>query len=322
MYKILVTLPMRQHHKAEFEKAAVNCAVTYSAANVLTSELVKDADIIIGNIKPSLLAENKNLKWVQLSSAGSDVYAADGILDRSTILTNATGAYGSVISEHMLAVLLTLMKKIHLYQSNQAAHIWRSEGNAATVAGSKALIVGAGNIGGEFAKKLYALGCSVTGIRRHKVSSPEYIDGGMYLMEDMPSLLPSMDIVAASLPNTKDTYKVFDKDAFAQMKVGSYFINVGRGSAVDSDALAEALNSGHLRGAALDVTDPEPLPEDHPLWDAKNIIITPHISGMYNLPETLDRLVEIARYNLNAFLTGGEMKNVVDFETGYRAFKE
>ena len=102
---------------------------------------------------------------------------------------------------------------------------------------------------------------------------------------------------------------------------GAFLLNIGRGNAVDSYALTEALNSGHLAGAGLDVAEPEPLPKDHPLWDAKNVMITPHISGFYHLPETLERIVRIATENLQKFLAGEELRNEVDFATGYRKFK-
>ena len=105
------------------------------------------------------------------------------------------------------------------------------------------------------------------------------------------------------------------------MKEGAYFLNIGRGSSVDSLALADALNSGHLAGASVDVTDPEPLPPDHPLWNARNILITPHISGGDHLRETTERIVGIAADNLNRFIAGRALRNVVDPEAGYRRFE-
>lgn len=113
------------------------------------------------------------------------------------------------------------------------------------------------------------------------------------------------------------TYKMFDADAFAHMKQGAYFINVGRGTAVDTDALVEALNSGRLAGACVDVTDPEPLPKEHPLWEASGILITPHVSGGFHLPETHNRIIEIAAKNIRHCVAGEPYDNVVNMLTGY-----
>ena len=140
----------------------------------------------------------------------------------------------------------------------------------------------------------------------------------LYQMDALAECLRTADIVAACLPGTEETYHIFDRNAFAKMKKGAYFLNVGRGNAVDSYALAEALNSGHLAGASVDVTEPEPLPKEHPLWDAKNLLITPHTSGNYHLQETHERIIQIAADNLARFMQGRELRNIVDFATGYR----
>ena len=140
-------------------------------------------------------------------------------------------------------------------------------------------------------------------------------------MDKFKDCLQDADIVATCLPGTKETYHLFDREAFLSMKEGAYFINIGRGGAVDTDALANALNSGHLKGAAVDVTEPEPLPKDHPLWKAKNLILTPHVSGGYHLPETLERIVSISAENLKLFMEGKPLNNIVDLATGYRINK-
>ena len=217
----------------------------------------------------------------------------------------------------MIGSLLCIMKKLHLYGADQSKHVWNDYGNVASIYGSKTLVVGFGDIGSEFAVRMHALGSQVTGIRRNKTEKPDYLEA-LYQMDAFYECLKTADIVATCLPGTKETYHIFDKKAFAQMKEGAFFLNVGRGSAVDSYALADALNSGHLAGASVDVTEPEPLPSDHPLWDAKNLLITPHISGNYHLKETHERIVRIAADNLDRFIRGEKLRNVVDFATGYR----
>lgn len=321
MEKILVVWPVEDRHKELLERNAPEAVFTYCDKASVTEELVQEATIIIGNVPAKLLEGTKNLKWLQLNSAGADGYTTPGVLPEGAILTNGTGAYGLALSEHMLGMLLCLMKKLYLYAEDQKEHIWGDRGQVTSIYGSTTLVVGMGDIGSEFAKRMHALGSHVIGIRRNKARKPDYLDG-LYQMDALDEWLEKADIVAASLPGTKDTYHVFNADTFAKMKKSAFFLNIGRGSAVDALALADALNNGQLAGAGVDVTEPEPLPKDHPLWDAKNVLITPHISGQYHLPETFERVVRIAAENLAAFRDGKELRNQVDFATGYRKFKE
>lgn len=315
--KILVVLPVENRHKELLRSCAEGAQMEFIPAKDLTKQLVQDADIIIGNVSPELLRGTGRLKWLQLNSAGTDGYTEDGILPEGALLTNATGAYGLAISEHMIGALLCIMKKLHLYGADQQKHVWGDHGNVTSIYGFKTLVVGFGDIGSEFAVRMNALGSRVTGIRRNQTEKPDYLEA-LYQMDALAECLRTADIVAACLPGTEETYHIFDRNAFAKMKKGAYFLNVGRGNAVDSYALAEALNSGHLAGASVDVTEPEPLPKEHPLWDAKNLLITPHISGNYHLQETHERIIQIAADNLARFMQGRELRNIVDFATGYR----
>ena len=316
-YQILVAMLVEDDHKELIKSKAEDANFSFIPAKDVTREQAHEADIIIGNVAPELIRGTSKLKWLQLNSAGTDGYLSAGVLPEGTILTNATGAYGLAISEHMIGSLLCIMKKLHLYGADQSKHVWNDYGNVASIYGSKTLVVGFGDIGSEFAVRMHALGSQVTGIRRNKTEKPDYLEA-LYQMDAFYECLKTADIVATCLPGTKETYHIFDKKAFAQMKEGAFFLNVGRGSAVDSYALADALNSGHLAGASVDVTEPEPLPSDHPLWDAKNLLITPHISGNYHLKETHERIVRIAADNLDRFIRGEKLRNVVDFATGYR----
>ena len=319
--KILGTyMPFKDHHKEELKAAAPDAEFIYVPVAELTREIVADADIIIGNCPAKLIEGTTKLKWIQLNSAGADGYTAPGVLPEGAKLTNSTGAYGLAISEHMLAMLLMLMKRLHQYRDNQLKNLWYDEGQVVSIEGATALIVGLGDIGGAFAKKLHDMGAYTIGVRRADTRKPEYLDE-LAFADDLKDLLPRADIVAVSLPGGAATYKLFDAEMFARCKKGSYFINVGRGSIVDTDALADALNSGHLAGAGVDVTDPEPLPAEHPLWNIRNALITPHISGFFHLEETLNRIIHNAADNLRKFQRGEELNNEVDFETGYRRLK-
>lgn len=315
--RILVVMPTEEVHRQKLRQAAPEADFVFASPEALTRQLVHSADIIIGNAPATLIAGTRQLKLLQLNSAGTDGYTTPGILPEGCVLCNATGAYGLAISEHMIGSLLCIMKKLDRYRMNQARHLWRDEGGVTSIYGSKTLVVGYGNLGSEFAKRMKALGSRVTGIRRNKTEKPEELEA-LYQMDALEACLKDADIVAACLPGTPETYHIFNEKTFGMMKRGAYFLNVGRGTAVDSLALADALNSGHLAGASVDVTEPEPLPQEHPLWDAKNLLLTPHISGQYHLKETHERIIGIACGNVEAFLGGKPLRNIVDFKTGYR----
>ena len=320
MAKILVNIPVTEEHKRMLEEAAAGIPIEYTKPKLVNAEITKDATIIIGNVSHPYVQAAEDLKWLQLNSAGNYGFTKPGVLKPGTLLTNATGAYGLAISEHMIGALLMLIKNLNKYYDNQKQHIWHNEGTVSSIYGAKTLVVGLGDIGGEFAKKMNALGSKVTGIRRHVTAVPEYLEA-QYQLDKLDELLPEMDIVALTLPAYGATDGLFTKERMMKMKKGAILINVGRGTLVDNLALAELLNEGHLGGALVDVTDPEPLPAEHPLWDAKNALITPHVSGGFQLPETLTRIVKIACENLVRFREGRELRNLVDFETGYKKFE-
>lgn len=314
---ILILMPMDEEQKLAIMKVAPSANFIFSSVAEINSDTIADVHIIIGNPPVDMVKFAKNLKLLQLNSAGADYYLKDGILNDGVVLTNATGAYGLAISEYMIGVLLEMFKKLNYYRDNQNNCLWKDEGEVKSIYGSTALIVGLGDIGGEFAKRIKALGGYTIGVRRSDTNKPEYLDE-LHLTDELDELLPKADIVALSLPGTKATYKLFSVDKIAKMKDGAVLINVGRGTVMDTDALCDALENGKLSGAALDVTDPEPLPKEHRLWNIKNAVITPHVSGDYHLKETHNRIVKIAIANLEAFIKGEKLRNIVDFSTGYK----
>jgi phosphoglycerate dehydrogenase-like enzyme len=196
-------------------------------------------------------------------------------------------------------------------------HLWHSEGFVRVVEGSTVLVIGWGDIGSTFGRKMKALGCRVIGVKRRVGACPGWADG-LYGMEALDELLPQADVVALSLPGNAATYHTLSRERIALLKPEAVVLNVGRGTAIDTEALADALYEGKIAGAALDVTDPEPLPEDHRLWDAPNAVITPHISGGFALPQTLEQIVELFAVNLEHYLAGEPLDNLIDMETGYK----
>lgn len=329
--RVLVTVPVTPEHVRKLEQVAPDWEFRFRGTDhlvgvnpeelvnrePLTPEDVAWADVILGNVPESTLTGSPKLLWLQTNSAGVEGYLRPGVLAENTLLTNATGAYGLAISEHMLGMLLELFKKLELYRDAQKDGKWQSLGAVKAVYGSTVLVLGMGDIGGEFGKRCKALGAKVIGVRRSNRQKPEYADE-VHLLEDLDQLLPQADVVAVTLPGTEATRGLINRERLAKMKEGSVLLNVGRGYIVDTDALCEALESGHLSGAGVDVTDPEPLPAEHKLWRIPTAVVTPHISGYYHLRETHERIVRIFVENLEHFRKGEPLRNQVDFSTGYR----
>lgn len=313
--KVLVVMPFKDKHISLMEETFPDIEFIYERKP--TQELVTEADAIIGNVDIALLKNAPKLQWLQLNSAGADAYCKEGALPKHTILTNATGAYGLALSEYMLAVLMAMQKKLYRYHDNQNQRLWHDEGQVTSISGSTILVVGLGNIGSNFAQKVKALGARVIGIKRRITHKPDCVDELVHL-DKIDEYLPKVDVVANILPGTQATYHIFNKQKFDLMKQGAFFINAGRGSAVVEDDLCDAVQSGHLAGAAVDVTEVEPLPKSSKMWQIKNIHITPHTAGQYHLAATQDNIVNIAKDNLQRLLAGEELKNQVDFSTGYR----
>ena len=317
--QILITIPVTEKEMAGFHAAAPEAEYICVQNPNVTEEMIAASDIIIGNVPTGKIKASPRLKFLQLNSAGSNEYCVPGVLSPDTILCNATGAYGVALAEHMLAQILMLIKKLNMYEENRKNHIWHDEGEVAGIYGSTTLVIGAGDIGTEFGRRMSALGSRVIGIRRHKVEPADYM-AASGTMEDIDRFLPEADFVACALPATKETYHLFDMERIGRMKKTAVLANIGRGNLIETEVLAEALKNHMIAGACIDVTDPEPLPKDSILWDCPNLILTPHISGFYHLRHTYNRIIEIACGNLSAFLSGGELINQVDFETGYRKF--
>lgn len=314
--KILTVVPMSDTYKKKLKEVSEGCEIVYSTYEDVSREMVQEANIIIGNVPVWMIGMSDNLELLQLNSSGTDAYMGVNILNDKTILTSATGAYGKAVGEHMFAMLMSIQKKLHAYRDDQNRCAWSDEGQVLSLTGNTVLVVGLGNIGLSFAKMMKALDSHVIGIKRRKEECPEGVDE-LHTMEELDGLLPKADVVISILPNTPATRGVFGKQQFQKMKKTAVFMNAGRGNAVDTEALCNALIKGEIYAAGLDVTDPEPLPQEHRLWNIKNAVITPHISGDFHLPQTLDYIAEIAVENVRRYLHGEELCHVVDFHTGY-----
>ena len=318
--KILVCLPTTEAQRAALTAAAPESEFRFTTEDTVTAEDAVWAEIILGNVPVPLISQNDHLEWFQSNAAGPNVYLAPGVLPETCIVTNATGAYGLSISEWMLGMWLGLQKDLFLYRDRQNQHQWSPTGHSVlSIYGSRVLCVGMGDIGSNFARRAHALGAEVVGVRRTvhpDTPCPDYCLR-VVPQDKLDDELPEADLVALSLPGTPETEGLFDAARLARCKKGAILLNVGRGSSVDSDALAAAIHSGHLFGAGLDVTAPEPLPADHPLWAEPNVIITPHVSGKFSLPKTLENIADIFVHNLQLYAAGKPLDNQVSRTTQY-----
>ena len=320
MLNVLCVLPVEGNEKEKLQKAGGDaCTFRWSTQTGVTREELEWADVLLGCVDTALLHDLPKLKFVQLDSAGSDSYAALPLFHapQSALLANATGAYGGTIAEYMVGSIILLIRHFQVYRDHMKEHRWERVELPTCIAEHKALVIGLGDIGLNFAQRMKALGCSVKAVRRTQGEKPDCVDE-VARLQDLPRLLPEADFVALCLPNSPETQNVINAKTLAMMKPSAILVNVGRGTAVDLDALAEALNAGRLGGAALDVTEPEPLPSDHPLWDCRNCLITPHVAGLFLQEYPFRRIMDRCAANLTHFIRNEALESVVDLKTGYR----
>ena len=317
MEKIYVLLPVEPRHREKLEAAAPGREIVYFPEAELTAEQAREADVIIGNPRPELIGASPRLKLLQLRSAGADPYIKPGVLAESTLLCNATGAYSKTVAEHALAMTLMLTKKLHLYRDAQKRAEWSDFGTVTSLTDATVLVVGLGDIGCHYARLVKVLGATVIGLKRRPGEKPDCVDELM-IGDKLDEALPRADVIFSILPGSAANYHVYNAARFAAMKPTAVFLNCGRGGAVDPAALYTALTEGRIAAAAIDVTEPEPLPAGSPLWGLDNLLITPHVAGEYHLAETFERIVDIAAGNLAACLRGEPPRNIVDFSTGYK----
>lgn len=314
--KILVTIPVNEKQKQVLEEASQGATFIYQKAADLTASELGEIEVVVGQLLTEQPAQMPALKLLQTDSAGVDRYLAPGVLPDQVILANATGAYGKSVSEHMFAMLMTLQKKLELYRDQQFRGAWNDLGEVMTLSRSRVAVVGIGDIGKRFAGFCKAFGGAVIGVRKDKSKSVPEVDG-IYDMEEFMEKRGEFDVIISFLPHTTETIGIYNREFFKGLKKTAIFMNGGRGTAVVQDDLLAALKAGEFGQAALDVTTPEPLPADHPLWQEARVLLTPHVSGQFHLPETLDIITEIAAANIRSFQKGDKLKNQIDRSKGY-----
>jgi len=281
--------------------------------------LARDADAVLGLCSPELLAAGPNVRWIQSYSAGVErCVAIPAVRERDILLTNMQRVAGPVMAEHVIAMMLAYARGLHFYIPERMAGRWTREmpppGQLLTLEGKTVLVVGLGGIGLEVAKRAHALGMRVIATRASGREGPVFVSY-VGLPDELHKLASEADFIVNTAPLTPATTGLFDAKFFAAAKPGAFFVNVGRGKSVVQPDLIAALRSGRLAGAGLDVTDPEPLPADSPLWQMQNVILTPHISAGSDLGDEVRFAIGIE--NLRRYVAGERMLSVVDVAKGY-----
>lgn len=275
---------------------------------------VDDCEILFGHCSQQAVASAKSLKWYCCCWAGVDRFCKDELYQNpGCLLSNSSGAYGVTIAEHLVMTSLMLLRRQMEYTEIIRAGDWRVlPGGIRSLCGCRVTVLGTGDIGTEFARRVRAFRPAViAGVRRSDRPCDPAFDETRTTAE-LDAVLPRTDLLVMALPNTPDTVGILDARRMALLPEGAYVINVGRGTAVDQDALIAALDSGHLAGAALDVTEPEPLPAGHPLRKAKNLLLTPHVAGNMTLPYTQRKSIDMFIEDLDNYAAGRPLKRAVD----------
>ena len=307
---ILNLLPLTPEERGDFEALAPEAEHLYAGRRTATPEQYARATVIFGWPRPGDLKHCERLRWFQTMWAGSEEYSAPGVLPEGAVLTSSSGSNAQSVAEHMLASLLALCRKLPQCRDNQLRHCWKDLGKMKSIDGALVLVLGAGHVGSEFARRCRALGSHTVGLKRSLGLGVEGFDQ-LDSMEHLEDWLPRSDVVALTLPHSPETVGLMNEARLERMKQDAILLSAGRGSVLDQGALCRVLESGHLWGAALDVTEPEPLPPEDPLWDAPNLLLTPHLAGGMRLEITRKNCVAMAQENLARYLAGEPLKNQV-----------
>jgi phosphoglycerate dehydrogenase-like enzyme len=317
--QVVVVRALPADRIAALQEVAPGVTLLQASNDAEAAELAKRADAVLGFCSDDIIAAGKGLRWVQVMWAGvEECVAAPGLRERDILLTNMQRVAGPVMAEHVMAMIMAHARGLDFYIPERMAKRWTEAPPASTqlvaIEGKTLLVVGLGGIGTEVARRAHALGMHVNAIRASGRAGPAFVRY-VGLPAELHSLAGTADFIVNTTPLTDETRNLFDAKFFAAAKQGAYFVNVGRGQSVVQQDLVAALRSGHLSGAGLDVTEPEPLPADDPLWTFDNVIITPHVSTRSDLGNAAR--FAIVRENLRRYVAGEKMLSVVDVTKGY-----
>jgi D-3-phosphoglycerate dehydrogenase len=288
------------------------CAAVVGAGGQLAAPADAEALVWLGktgdDLRPSL---HPGIRWVQLRAAGVETWLASGEIDDRRLFTSAAGIYAPNVAEHVLALMLAASRQLHVCAR---ASTWNAKaGEGKVLHGATVGIVGAGGIGRAVIRLLEPFAVKIIAVTR----SGRAVPGATRSLaaKDVAEIWPVADYVVLAAPATEQTSKLVDAPSLKAMPEDAWIVNVARGSLIDTPALVTALEEGRIGGAALDVTDPEPLPDGHPLWHLPNVIVTPHVANP--IPSRLARLADHVAANVRRFIEGKEPLGKVDLAAGY-----
>lgn len=276
---------------------------------------MKDAEVLVcfDPFKKLDINELPNLKWIQLLSAGINQVPIEKILNQNIILTNNRGGYSIPIAEWIVLKTLEMYKNSKKFYEKQNNKKWKMDTSLLELYGKTVGFIGTGSIAQEAAKRFEGFGVNIVGIN-YSGRNPDHFHK-CYSIDKIEKVIDQLDLIIIAAPYTEKTHHLINEDLFRKMKDGAYLINIARGSIIDENALIHNLKTGKIKKAALDVFEVEPLPEDSPLWNMDNVIISPHNSWASEMNSR--RRYEIAYKNMKRYINKEELINIIDLERGY-----
>jgi len=276
---------------------------------------VAGAHVIFGDFSREDFQAAKPLKWIQYTAAGVEHILWPELVESPVVLTNMQRMYSPTISETAIGFMLTLARGLNRYALETREHQWHPVPGLGEISGLTLGLVGLGGIGTDTAYRAhYGFHMKVLAVDPKPIPKPAFV-AELHSLEWLPQMVPQVDILMSAAPHTPLSQGMFNESIFRAMKPTAFFLNMSRGKLVETPALVRALKESWIAGAALDVTDPEPLPADHPLWSAGNVIITSHSSA--HSPGSDERSKDLFAENLRRYVAGLPLLNVVDKRRGY-----
>ncbi|MBP2078679.1 D-2-hydroxyacid dehydrogenase [Oceanobacillus polygoni] len=314
---ILFSAKISSKHHEKLKHDYSDQQFLFSDSDEMTKKHLDEAEVLVtygSDVNEEVIQHASKLKWIMVLSAGVDELPFELMKEKEIILTNARGIHKIQMAEYAISMLLQVYRQEKILIQNEQAHHWDKSVKVKEITGSTIVIAGTGAIGQEVARLAKAFQMKTIGVSRSG-ANVAYFDENV-TNDKLEHVLPEADFLVSVLPRTKETKGFFTYDHFNVMPDHGVFLNMGRGDAVSSEVMLQAVQENEIAHAILDVTEQEPLPKDHPFWSEDKITITPHISGLS--PHYATRALEIFRRNLDNYLTGGDdYTNKIDLSRGY-----
>lgn len=313
--KLVTQSALPQTYQEKLQTSAPQLEIKMCESEEEFRREIVDAHVVYGGLSREEFQSAKQLRWFQYGAAGVENILYPELVDSPVVLTNMQRKYSPTISETAIGLLLSLTRRLKDYSVQTKDSRWNRLEGLTEISGKTMGIVGMGGIGSDTAYRAhYGFHMRIVATDAKPLPKPAFV-AELNSPEWLPQMAPQVDVLLSAAPHTPATHHLFNDQIFRLMKPSAYFVNVSRGGLVDSPALVSALQERRIAGAALDATDPEPLPPDHPLWTAGNIIITSHTSGVSE--GSTQRMHELFCENMRRYLNGLPLLNVVDKQRGY-----